>query len=215
MNDHFYGYSDDVASTRRSNKQSHSIGVRSPGVWMSDSGAVFSSNMRRSVKQEAHHTTNEGGNMSQISREELDAKLALNKAEAVTVAEELKREMAQWREQNTSQLAQLTIAINALSAKVDGKMDSVDGDIKAITGNFTGLHGQISGINTAIGGIQSGISTRLAIFGIVIAFLVAIPGVISALNKDTSAPTTQPIIIQMPQPIQTNQPSQPSQPDIK
>ncbi|MFV5906285.1 hypothetical protein [Klebsiella oxytoca] len=141
--------------------------------------------------------------MSEMSREEIQAHLSANKAEVASIASEMRREMAEWREQNNNQLSQLTIAINGLSSKVDGKLDSVDGDIKSINGKFEGIQGQITGINTAISGIQSGISTRLAIFGVIIAVVVAIPSLISALKEP--APVNQnpqgqpPIVIQVPQ----------------
>ncbi|HBC7422523.1 TPA: hypothetical protein KEY88_005296 [Serratia marcescens] len=135
-----------------------------------------------------------------ISREELDAKLLQNKAEINAVASEVRRDMAEWREQNSNQISQLTVAINALSAKVDGKFEGIQGQ-------FEGIQGQIAGLNTAINGIQSGISTRLAIFGVIIAVVVAIPSLISAY-KDNPAPqpqSQQPIIIQVPQqPPQSN-----------
>lgn len=139
--------------------------------------------------------------MQEFSKEELNATLGQHKAEINAIASEMRREMAEWREQSNAQLSQLTISINALSSKLDGKMDSVDGDIKAIAGKFEGFNGQMTGINTAISGIQSGISTRLAVFGVIIAVIVAIPGLVSAL-KDTSSPvqtTSQPIVIQVPQ----------------
>ncbi|WP_227135725.1 hypothetical protein [Kosakonia radicincitans] len=154
------------------------------------------------------HTPDEDGQMPilsendtmSISREELDAKLERNKAEAEAIAAEMRREMASWREQNNAQLAQITISINAISSKLDGKMDSVDGDVKAIAGKFEGFQGQVSGINTAINGIQSGISTRLAIFGAILAVIVALPGILSAFKDSppSNSQTSLPIIIQVP-----------------
>ena len=138
-----------------------------------------------------------------LTREELDAKLDKNKAEIEAVAAKMQRDMAEWREHQNFQMSQLNSSISAISSKIDGKLDSVDGDIKAINGTFSGLQGQMTGINTAITGIQSGISTRLAIFGVVIALIVAIPGVISSVNSFKSTPSTpssQPIVIQIPQP---------------
>ena len=136
-----------------------------------------------------------------MTADELDAKLGQNKAEVSAIASDMRREMAEWREKNNAQLAELTIAINALSSKVDGKMDSIDGDIKSINGKFEGLQGQINGINTAISGIQSGITTKLALFGAFITLVVALPGLM-ALFKDSPPPqnsSPQPIIIQVPQ----------------
>lgn len=139
--------------------------------------------------------------MSDISREELDARLAQSKAETELIATNMRREMAEWREQQNSQMSQLNLAIATISSKIDGKMDSVDGDVKAINGKFEGIQGQITGINTAISGIQAGISIRLAIFGAVIAVIVALPSIFSAF-KDSPTPqqaVSQPIVIQIPQ----------------
>ncbi len=139
--------------------------------------------------------------MNQASREEIHALLAANKAEMESIASSISAEMALSREKSNTQLTALNLSLNSLSSKIDGKMDSVNGDIRAITGKFEGIQGQISGINTAIGGIQSGISTRLAVFGIIIAFVVAIPGLISALkdSQPSQQAASQPIIIQVPQ----------------
>lgn len=101
--------------------------------------------------------------MSSVSREEIQALLAANKAEMESIASSIRVEMALSRENTNVQLASLNSAINSISSKIEGKMDSVDGDVKAINGRFEGIQGQITGINTAISGIQSGISTRLAI----------------------------------------------------
>ena len=185
-------------------------------------------------------TTNEGklgtilseeedNSMPDFSREELNATLGQHKAELNAIASEMRREMAEWREQNNIQLSQLTIAINSLSSKIDGKMDRVDGEIKAIDGKIEGINGkfegvqnQISGINTAISGIQSGISSRLAIFGIIIAVLVSLPGLISAFRdtpQSTQGSSTPPVIIQIPhastQAVETppSAPSTPKQPN--
>ncbi|MEJ5067914.1 hypothetical protein WH292_08510 [Enterobacter sp. MYb186] len=136
-----------------------------------------------------------------MTADELDAKLCQSKAEVSAIASEMRREMAEWREKNNSQLAELTIAINSLSAKVDGKMDSIDGDVKSINGKFEGFQGQINGINTAISGIQSGITTKLALFGAFITLVVALPGLM-ALFKNSPPPQNSsppPIIIQVPQ----------------
>jgi len=146
--------------------------------------------------------------MSTPSRDEINALLQANKAEVNAISAEMRREMSEWREHNSSQLNQIANAINALSSKVDGKMNSVDGEVKAINGRFEGLQGQITGINTAISGMQSGISTRLALFGIIIAVVVAIPSLVSSLRESPNPQqqVTQPIVIQVPQQPLTQQP---------
>ena len=173
----------------------------------SDFEAVFdnSSSKMQTNYTAPSHTEEEVAN---ISREELEARLAANKAEMESIASSIRAEMALNRENTNIQFAALNSTLNTLSAKIDGKMDSVDGEIKAIDGKIEGINGkfegiqnQIGGINTAISGIQSGISSRLAIFGIIIAVLVAVPGLISTF-KDSSQPAqvqpAAPIIIQVP-----------------
>lgn len=151
------------------------------------------------------HTEEVKADMTQVSREEIQALLAANKAEMESIASSIRVEMALSRENTNVQFATLNSTLSSLSSKIEGKMDSMDGDVKAINGRFEGLQGQISGINTAVSGIQSGISTRLTIFGMIIAVLVALPGIISAF-KDSQPASQQPIIIQVPS-IQT-QPEQ-------
>ncbi|EOZ3194592.1 hypothetical protein ACQL2C_003001 [Yersinia enterocolitica] len=156
----------------------------------------------RSLDEEKAKVDNQEEPMSDFNRSELQAHLQANKAEVDAVAASMKKDMAEWREQSSIQLANLNASIQILSAKIDGKLDSVDGDVKSISGKFEGIQGQMAGLNTAIGGIQSGISTRLAIFGVIIALVVAIPGILSALATkeplETQLAQPAPIIIQVP-----------------
>ncbi|EHY2718998.1 TPA: hypothetical protein L3E87_003562, partial [Escherichia coli] len=69
-----------------------------------------------------------------ISREELDARLAANKAEMESIASSIRADMALSRESVNVQFASLNAAISSLSSKIDGKMDSAAGDLKAING---------------------------------------------------------------------------------
>lgn len=165
------------------------------------------------VQQEIHEA-----DIVTISREELDAKLAQNKAEVNSVAAAMRQEMSEWREQQSAQISQLTSAISTLSSKIDGKMDSVDGVVKSFDGKLEGIQGRIdgmgtaiSGINTAITGIQSGLSTKLTVFGIIITVVIALVGFGTAffgkLTDSTQASQPAPIVIQVPlqpAPIQNN-----------
>lgn len=174
----------------------------------SDFDAVFDNS---SSKMQTNYTGTSHAEevVTTISREELEARLAANKAEVESIASSIRTEMALNRENTNTQFASLNATLSILSAKLDGKMDSVDGEIKAIDGKIEGINGkfegiqnQISGINTAISGIQSGISSKLAIFGIIIAVLVAAPGLISAFKDSSQTAQVQPappIIIQVPQ----------------
>ncbi|MEQ1969309.1 hypothetical protein ABLA30_20505 [Xenorhabdus nematophila] len=122
--------------------------------------------------------------MSDFTKTELEALLRANKAEVDVVAATMKKDMAEWREQQNVQLANLNATMQALSSKIDGKMDSVDGKLE-------GMQGKIDGINTAISGIQSGLSTKLTFFGITITVVIALVGIaIGMINKNTE-PTYQ------------------------
>ncbi|MDC9598821.1 hypothetical protein, partial [Xenorhabdus anantnagensis] len=130
-----------------------------------------------------------------FTKTELEALLRANKAEVDVVAATMKKDMAEWREQQNVQLANLNATMQALSSKIDGKMDSVDGKLEAIQGKIDGklegMQGKIDGINTAISGIQSGLSTKLTFFGITITVVIALVGIaIGMINKNTE-PTYQ------------------------
>lgn len=166
-----------------------------------------------------------GVDMSTMSREEIQALLAANKAEVSVVASELRRDMAEWREQNSNQLNQLTTLINGLSSKVDGKVDAIaskvdgvmvgiDGRLDGVQGRMDGIQGQmdgintaISGLNTAINGVQSGLSTKLTIFGILITVVIALVGFgIAAASGSGEHSSQPPVIIQEPTPTPTAPP---------
>ncbi|RJT26890.1 hypothetical protein [Buttiauxella izardii] len=65
-----------------------------------------------------HQETHEVDVMT-ISREELDAKLAQNKAEVGAVAAEMRREMSEWREQMRSDLRDVKDAIKSQQGSLD------------------------------------------------------------------------------------------------
>lgn len=179
-------------------------------------GSAFDAEFDNSPdKVQTHITTPKKSEqeVNTISREELDAKLSANKAEIESIASSIRADMALARENTNVQLANLSSSISSLSSKIDGKMDSVDGEMKAITGKFDGIQGQVSGLSTAIGGIQSGISTRLAIFSVIIAVIVALPGIISSFKDSpiSSNQNQQPLIIQIP----AQQEKQQSHPGVK
>ncbi len=117
----------------------------------------------------SHQVTHGGETMSDISRTEFDAKLGQNKAEVDSVAASMRADMAQWREQNNTQMSSLQADLRSLNAKIDGK--------------FEGLSGKFEGIDGKIDGLKSSISTMQWMTGSVLAFLaliaavVAIPGI--------------------------------------
>lgn len=70
-----------------------------------------------------------------ISREELDARLAANKAEMESIASSIRADMALSRESVNVQFASLNAAISSI-VQDRWKMDSAAGDLKAINGRF-------------------------------------------------------------------------------
>ncbi|MDE1486494.1 hypothetical protein KKI90_21290 [Xenorhabdus bovienii] len=139
-------------------------------------------------------TYNEEEHMPDFTKTELEALLRANKAEVDVVAAGMREEMAKWREEQNTQMANLNATLASISVKMDANNT-------AITGQINGINTAISGINTAISGIQSGISTRLTIFSVVIAVMLAITGWWLS-SKSTPAPQqqTQPTIIYVQQP---------------
>ncbi|MGJ7119517.1 hypothetical protein ABMZ76_00350 [Morganella morganii] len=164
---------------------------------------------------------NEGNTMS-ITRDELDSKLAMNKAEVDAIAAGMREEMAKWREQQNTQMSQLNATLTAMSAKVDSKFEilssaiggidkslnsKIDGIDKSLNAKIDGVNGSLSGkiegINTAVSGIQSGISTKLTIFSVVIAGIIAMAGWWFSSNQPQPVPVAQqPIVIYAQQPDQ-------------
>lgn len=148
-----------------------------------------------------------------ISREELDAKLAQNKAEVQAIASGMREEMAAWRETQNAQMTQMNATLASMSSKMEAKFDVIDAKIdsvdKSLNGRIDGVNTAITGINTAISGIQSGISTKLTIFGVIMAVLLAIAGWWFSSNQPTTSQQTQPTVIYVQQP-NASEPPQPT-----
>lgn len=139
-----------------------------------------------------------------MTREELDAKLAQNKAEVQAIASGMREEMAAWRETQNAQMTQMNATLASMSAKMEAKFDVIDAKIdsvdKSLNGRIDGVNTAITGINTAISGIQSGISTKLTIFGVIMAVLLAIAGWWFSSNQSTTSQQAQPTVIYVQQP---------------
>lgn len=163
-----------------------------------------------------------------ISREELDAKLAQNKAEVQAIASGMREDMAKWRETQNAQINQLNTMLSGLSSKIDSKFEIIDSKIdsveKSLNAKFDGIdkslnakvdgisesiNGKIEGLNTAITGMQSGMSTKLTKFGIAIGSVVTIIAAVAGVGISlmTSTPTNQnaqqlqPTVIYVQQPV--------------
>ncbi|MEY0255584.1 hypothetical protein AB7X32_17610 [Morganella morganii] len=155
-----------------------------------------------------------------ITKTEFEALLRANKSEVDVVAANIQKEMAEWREQQNTQMSQLNATLTAMSAKVDSRFEilssaiggidkslnaKIDGIDKSLNAKIDGVNGSLSGkiegINTAISGIQSGISTKLTIFSVVIAGIIAMAGWWFSSNQPQSVPVAQqPIVVYAQQP---------------
>jgi len=94
----------------------------------------------------------------EISREELDAKLAQNKAEVEVVAAEMRREMAEFRAFQAQQFSALNTSMSEIKSQISG-----------VNGEVTGLKGHIEGLKTTSSGIQWMVGVVLAISAILLA----------------------------------------------
>lgn len=65
----------------------------------------------------------EGKDMA-ISREELDAKLAQNKAEVQAIASGMREEMAHWREEQNAQMNKVITTLSVLDVKLDERYEN-------------------------------------------------------------------------------------------
>lgn len=100
--------------------------------------------------------------MSSISREELDAKLALSKSEM---------DLNQTR--NFSSIEKLLLEVKGEISSLRGDMGSLRGEL---SGNKDAVAGQIDGLKSSISTMQWMVGTVLAMIGIAVAIL-AIPGI--------------------------------------
>ena len=114
-----------------------------------------------------------GADMSNFTREELDAKLGQNKAEVESVASSMRADMAQWREQNNSQMAAIQTQLSALNSKIDGK--------------FEGMEGKIDGLKTTSATVQWMVA---AILGL-LALAVSLPSIQDYLKSSSTATSAQ------------------------
>lgn len=175
---------------------------------------------KRRMKLNEGDSQQEADMSGNITKTELEAILRANKSEVDVVAANIQKEMAEWREQQNTQMSQLNAALTAMSAKVDSRFEilssaiggidkslnaKIDGIGKSLNAKIDGVNGSLSGkiegINTAVSGIQSGISTKLTIFSVVIAGIIAMAGWWFSSNQPQSAPVAQqPIVVYAQQP---------------
>ncbi|MEY1032661.1 hypothetical protein [Providencia stuartii] len=59
-----------------------------------------------------------------MTREELDAKLAQNKAEVQAIASGMREEMAHWREEQNAQMGKIITTLSVLDVKLDERYEN-------------------------------------------------------------------------------------------
>ncbi|HEI8511026.1 TPA: DUF1640 domain-containing protein [Proteus mirabilis] len=128
-----------------------------------------------------------------MTREELDAKLAQNKAEVQAIASGMREEMATWRETQNAKMDQISATLTAMSAKMDAKFETLDTKIDAVDKS---LSGQIDGLKSSYSSVQWMLGIILAL----LAIIFAIPQVQSYLNLSEPAKQVQPTVIYVQQP---------------
>lgn len=128
-----------------------------------------------------------------MTREELDAKLAQNKAEVQAIASGMREELATWRETQNAKMDQISATLTAMSAKMDAKFETLDTKIDAVDKS---LSGQIDGLKSSYSSVQWMLGIILAL----LAIIFAIPQVQSYLNLSEPAKQVQPTVIYVQQP---------------
>ncbi|KMJ44778.1 hypothetical protein AB204_12515 [Xenorhabdus khoisanae] len=124
-----------------------------------------------------------------LSKTELEALLRANKAEVDVVAATMKKDMAEWREQQNAQFANLNISIQSLSAKVDGKFEAVEG--------------KIDGLKSSISTTQWTTSIGLALVTIIMSAVVLASSWIISSKSISSPPEPAAIHSQPAEPSKT------------
>ena len=100
-----------------------------------------------------------------ISREELDAKFAQNKAEVDVVAAEMRREMAEFRAFQAQQFSAMNTSMSEIKAQISG----VNGEFTGLKGQIEGLKGQIDGLKTTSATLQWMVGAILALLAVILA----------------------------------------------
>ncbi|EJQ6148267.1 hypothetical protein NZZ21_003965, partial [Escherichia albertii] len=108
--------------------------------------------------QSSVEDANSGVKNVEMTREELDAKLAQNKAEVSVIASEMRHEMAEFRAFQTQQLSAMNASISEIKAQISG-----------VNGEFAGLKGQIDGLKTTSSTLQWMVGAILALLTIILA----------------------------------------------
>ncbi|MEQ5305817.1 hypothetical protein ABN238_16715 [Providencia rettgeri] len=105
-----------------------------------------------------------------------------------------------------SKLESIDISLNAKFNSIEQSLNAkIDGVNQALNGKIDGINSAINGVNTSI----SGIGSKLTLFGIFIAVVLAIAGwFFSSIQSNQSA---QPMVIYAQQPVQPQAAPQPPQ----
>lgn len=112
-------------------------------------------------------------NMSDFNRSELEARLAANKAEVDAIASEMRREMADFRTHYTQQFS------------------SIDKGLSEIKGDMAGIKSSLTTTQWAVGIGLTLVTVVLSVVMLTSSWIIS--------NKNTSATSSTPVIIQVPQ----------------
>ena len=108
---------------------------------------------------------NSGVKNVEITREELDAKLAQSKAEVDVIASEMRREMAEFRAFQAQQFSAMNTSMSEIKAQISG----VNGEFTGLKGQIDGLKGQIDGLKTTSATLQWMVGAILALLAVILA----------------------------------------------
>ncbi|MDK1208260.1 hypothetical protein [Cronobacter turicensis] len=115
----------------------------------------------------------------EISRAELDAKLAQNRSETKAIADEMRREMAEFRAFQAQQFSAMSSSISEIKTQ-----------ISSVSGEISGLKGQVDGLKTTSATLQWMVGAILALLAVILA-LPQVQSYLKPVAVTHSTPTQQ------------------------
>lgn len=87
-------------------------------------GSLFTLSFENEVNEPYNPPKEDIMNGVDMTREELDAKLAQNKAEMQAIASGMREEMAHWREEQNAQIGKIITTLSVLDVKLDERYEN-------------------------------------------------------------------------------------------
>lgn len=87
-------------------------------------GSLFTLSFENEVNEPYNPPKEDIMNGVDMTREELDAKLAQNKAEIQAIASGMREEMAHWREEQNAQMGKIITTLSVLDVKLDERYEN-------------------------------------------------------------------------------------------